>query len=275
MKNQKFVTVAYLWVAVCAIGLLGMPATPHARAESTPVLVFAAASMKTALDSVNTDFEVATGQKVVTSYAASSALARQVAAGAPADIFISADEDWMNDLARQKLIVPDTRTDLLTNRLVLIAPKNSPLQLTLEVDQNPGPALVKALEGGRLAIPETSSVPAGKYGKAALTALKAWGDVENRLAPADNVRAALALVSRGEAPLGIVYQTDAVSDPAVRVVALFPETTHPKIVYPVARLVGAPSPSAQAYLDFLKGPKARARFVEQGFQPIKSPVSGS
>ena len=225
-----------------------------------PVTVFAAASMKNALDAANAAWVSQGGPKVSVSYAASSALARQVEAGAPADLYISADRDWMDYLAERKLINDESRVDLLGNRLVLIGTQGA-----APVKIEPGFDLAGLLAGGKLAMASPDSVPAGKYGKAALETLGVWPSVEASVAGAENVRAALLLVSRGEAPFGIVYQTDAVADPGVTVVATFPEDTHPPIVYPVALVAGSDSPQAGAYLEFLKSEKAKPLFEAQGF----------
>src|SRR5271155_405628 len=218
------------------LGLLALliwaagPGSTDAIAQGAPVLVFAAASMKNALDDANAQFERQKGAKVTTSYAASSALAKQIEAGAPADIFISADLDWMDYVEQKHLIKPGTRSNLLGNKIVLIAPANSALRLTIA----PHFPLAQALGDGRLAMADTASVPAGKYGKAALEALGVWSTVADKIAPAENVRATLLLVSRGETPLGIVYQTDAAADPNVKILGSFPANSHPPIIYPVA-----------------------------------------
>jgi len=231
------------------------------EAQSGKVLVFAAASLKTALDEINAQWQGRTGKRAVVSYAASSALAKQIEQGAPADIFISADLDWMEYLAERKLIRPETRSDLLSNRLVLIAPKGTNLQ----VDIKPGFPLASLLGQGHLALANTDAVPAGKYSKAALKALGVWEQVKGRIAQAENVRAALLLVSRGEAPLGIVYESDAVSDPSVVTVGILPDATHPRIIYPIALTSGSTSPDAGGFLDELKSPQARTIFEKQGF----------
>ena len=243
---------AVLAVALCLAG-------PAARAAD--LTVFAAASMKNALDAVDAAFTKANGASVAASYAASSALAKQIEEGAPADIFISADTDWMDDATQKGAIRPGTRIDLLGNRLVLVTQAGNPLVL----DIGPGMKIADALAGGRLAIPETASVPAGKYGKAALTKLGVWDAVAGHLAPAENVRAALGFVSRGEAPLGVVYATDAASDKGVRIVGTFPADSHPPIVYPVAVTAASKSPQAQAYIEFLAGAAAKPLFEAQGF----------
>jgi molybdate transport system substrate-binding protein len=228
-----------------------------------PVIVFAAASLKNALDGVALAWQKETGQVAKVSYAASSALAKQIEADAPADIFISADEDWMDYVAGKGLIRPETRSNLLGNTLVLIAPKDG----AGAVDLTPV-ALAKALGEGRLATGSVESVPAGKYGKAALEKLGLWAGVSNRLAQADSVRAALLLVSRGEAPLGIVYRTDAAADPNVKIVATFPDGSHPPIIYPIALTKKANAASA-ALLSYIRSPKAAPFFETQGFTVLK------
>ncbi len=232
-----------------------------ARAQSADVVVFAAASLKNAFDSIAGEFGRATGKRVAISYGASSALARQIEAGAPADLFVSADLDWMDYLAERKLIRIETRRNLVGNRLVAIAPLDGAGTLDLK----PG-AVAAALGPGRLAMASTTSVPAGKYAKAALEHLGLWGEVSGRLAEAENVRAALVLVARGEAPLGIVYETDSRAEPKVRVVARFPETS-PPIVYPVA-LTASARPEAARFLEALRAPAATAILAREGFTPL-------
>jgi molybdate transport system substrate-binding protein len=248
-----------------ALGLLTGACVPGASAQGRPVLVFAAASLKNALDDVVAQYERETGKRVSVSYGASSALARQIEAAAPADVFMSADLDWMDYLDTKKLIKPGTRSSLLGNELVLIGPKSG----TAKVSIGPGFPLAELLGGdGRLAIADPKSVPAGKYGRAALESLGVWASVENRLAPTENVRLALALVSRGETPLGIVYKTDAAADPNVRIVGTFPENTHPPIVYPVA-LTATAGGDAPAFLAYLKSAAARPSWEKQGFTLLK------
>jgi molybdate transport system substrate-binding protein len=247
--------------------LLALALLAHDRdavAQERPLLVFAAASVKTALDEIDALYRQRTGRAVSASYAASSALARQIEAGAPADVFLSADLDWMDHVARKGLVRPDTRANLLGNRLVLIAPTSHPVQLAI----GPGFALAQALGARRLALADPTSVPAGKYAKAALESLGVWSQIADRLAPAENVRAALLLVARGETPLGIVYQTDAAAEPTVRIVGSFPADSHPPIVYPVA-LTHRAAPAALDYLGFLKSPAARVAFEKQGFTPVE------
>jgi molybdate transport system substrate-binding protein len=236
-----------------------------------PVVVFAAASLKNALDAVAKDWTREAGVEVKISYAASSALARQIEQAAPADLFISADVPWMNYVAKKKLIDPASRVDLLGNALVLVA---GPGWTKGDVDLKSGGDLAGLLGNERLAMGEPGSVPAGKYGKAALEALGAWEGVKAKVAGAENVRAALALVSRGEAPLGIVYRTDAAADRAVRVVATFPADSHPPIVYPAAKLAASSSPNADAFLKRLASGGARKTFEDAGFAVI-APPSGS
>jgi molybdate transport system substrate-binding protein len=239
------------------LALSGLPA----HAQFRDVLVFAAASLKNALDEANSLFLFENGSGVVTSYGASSALAKQIENGAPADVFISADNDWMDYLTERKLIMPDTRVKFLGNKLVLIAPADSKVALTV----GPNFPLAQALGNGRLAIADPSAVPAGKYGKAALEKLGVWGTVAGKLAPAQDVRAALLLVSRGEAPLGIVYQTDAAADKNVKVIAAFPQSTHPPIVYPMAILAGSTNGVTPVYVQYLLSPKAEPFFEKRGF----------
>lgn len=230
-------------------------------AWSADVTVFAAASLKEAMDAQARQFEADTGNKVVVSYAGSNALARQIDAGAPADIFISADLAWMDDVEQHHLVVPGTRVTLLRNALVLIAPAASTSILKIV----PGFDLAAALGSDRLAMANPDSVPAGKYGKSALEALGVWPSVEKRVARAENVRAALALVSRGEAPYGIVYSTDAFADKGVRIVDTFPANTHPPIVYPAALLTASHTPAAKSLLDYLKTPAAGTIWEKYGF----------
>jgi molybdate transport system substrate-binding protein len=238
---------------------------PSARAQGRDLLVFGAASLKNALDDADALYQHDSGHKVVVSYGASSTLAKQIENGAPADIFISADLDWMDYVAQRKLIKADTRSNLLGNKLVLVAPADSQINLSI----GPNFPLAQALGNDRLAMADPGSVPAGKYGKAALEALGVWSQVESRVAPAQDVRATLLLVSRGEAPLGIVYQTDAAADKGVKVVAAFPESTHPPIIYPIAVIASSANPDAVAYVSFLKSPAAKPAFQKQGFDLLQ------
>ncbi|MEO7433662.1 MAG: molybdate ABC transporter substrate-binding protein [Dokdonella sp.] len=231
-------------------------------AQAEDLLIFAAASLKPSLDTIIATPEVTALGSVKASYAASSQLAKQIEAGAPAALFISADQDWMNYVDEKKLVVAGTRMDILGNALVLIAPKDS----TLKLDIKPGFDLVGALgKDGKLALGEPNSVPAGKYAKAALTQLGIWDAVSAHVASAENVRAALNFVARGEAPLGVVYRSDAISEPAVRVVGTFPDGTHARIVYPAALIAGHDSPAARKLLDLLHAAPEQTIFRTYGF----------
>ncbi len=234
-------------------------------AGAASVTIFAAASLREALDDQSRQFQTSTGNKVVVSYAASNTLAKQIEAGAPADIFISADLDWMDYLEQRRLLAPNTRVTLLRNTLVLIAPAASSVKLTI----GPKFGLAAALGGERLAIANPDSVPAGKYGKSALETLGVWSSVETKLARTENVRAALALVARGEAPLGIVYSTDAFADKGVRVVDTFPASSHPPILYPATIVKASQSPAARPLLDYLRSPSASPIWEKYGFGVVK------
>jgi len=250
---------------VLLFSALSLPAIAQ-KTETTTATVFAAASLKNALDAAAAAYQKNTGNKIVASYAGSSALAKQIEQGAPADIFISADLDWMNYVETAKLIKDGTRFNLLGNRLVLIAPKSSTASLKIEN----GFDLAKALGDGRLAMADVKSVPAGKYGSAALKKLGVWDSVASKIAQAENVRAALALVAQGETPLGIVYETDAAAEPKVKIVGIFPEDTHPPIIYPIAVVAGSKNAAAaEAFIDYLKTPDGQAAFTKQGFTILK------
>jgi molybdate transport system substrate-binding protein len=252
-----------LGLAAAALLAWGPPQAP-AKAQTSQggdVVVFAAASLKNALDAINAQWQKETGRKAVISYAASSALAKQIEQGAPAQVFISADLAWMDYVAQKNLIKPDTRSNLLGNRIVLIAPKDKAQPIEIK----PGFDLAKVLGEGRLAMANVDAVPAGKYGKAALEKLGVWGSVSAKVAQAENVRAALLLVSRGEAPAGIVYQTDAAADASVAIIGTFPEDTHPPIIYPIALTANATNPDAAAFLAYIKSVKAKPLFEAQGF----------
>ncbi|TCR62240.1 molybdate transport system substrate-binding protein [Bosea sp. BK604] len=253
--------------------LMGMASlSGAAQAQSKELVIFAAASLKNALDEAAAGWVKESGKPAPKiSYAASNALAKQLEQGAPADIFMSADLDWMDYAASKNLIKPDTRVSLLANRIALVAAKDS----AAKIDLKSGVDLTGVLGSGRLAMGNVDSVPAGKYGKAALEKLGGWDKVKDKVAQADNVRAALLLVSRGEAPLGIVYTTDAAADPQVKVVATFPEDSHPPIVYPVAVTKDATNADAQAFLTYLRGPAAKAAFEKQGFTVLNKPASSS
>jgi len=247
-------------MVVAALGA-GIPVA----ALAASVTVFAAASLKEAMDAQAKQFESTTGNKVIVSYGGSNTLAKQVEGGAPADIFISADTDWMDYVDQRHMLVPDTRVTLLRNTLVLIEPASSKSALKIA----PGSGLSAALGGGKLAMANPDSVPAGKYGKSALEKLGVWASVEKQVARAENVRAALALVSRNEAPFGIVYSTDAFADKGVRVVDTFPADTHPPIVYPAAVLATSQSPAARQLLDYLKSDAAMAVWEKYGFGSVR------
>jgi len=224
--------------------------------------VFAAASLRNALDEITRTHETRTKDKVVVSYAASSALAKQIEQGAPADVFVSADLEWMDYLEKRQLIKPSSRFNLVRNRLVLIAPADSRAALRIA----PGFPLASALGKERISMANPDSVPAGRYGKAALESLGVWKDVQSRVAAANDVRGALLLVARGETPFGIVYSTDAAVEPKVRIVDTFPENTHPPIVYPAALTAVSKSAAAQGFLNSLREPPARAAFEKYGFR---------
>ena len=246
-----------------ALLLIAVSLAPTAaRAQDDAGLtVFAAASLKEALDEAAAAYRKQTGTPVRVSYAASSALARQIEQGAPADVFFSADLEWMDYLQQRNRLDVATRRSLLGNRLVLIAPRASKAQ----VDLRRPATLLAALGDGRLAVGQTRTVPAGKYAKASLESLSLWNGVRPRLAESESVRAALMLVARGETPLGIVYASDAKAEPGVRVVATFPEDSHPPIVYPVAALRGARAAQAARFVQWLASPAADALFTKRGF----------
>lgn len=243
--------------------------SPEVATAARTVTVFAAASLKTALDAIGARWTMATGKKVTFSYAASGALARQIENGAPADMFASADLKWMDYAADKKLIKPESRVTLLGNKLVLVEPKGARVDLKIE----PGFKLAEALADSRLAIGVPGAAPAGTYAREALTRLGVWDKVEGKTAGAENVRAALAFVARGEARLGIVYATDAASDPGVSVVATFPADSHAPIVYPFALTHSSNNPLASAFLTFLTSPQARAVFEKEGFTVLAKGAS--
>lgn len=235
-----------------------------AQAAPRPVTVFAAASLKNAMDEVLQAYRAKTGIPARASYAASSTLARQIEQGAPADLYVSADAAWMDELAVRRMIAAATRRDLLSNHLALIAPAGSKVQVRMGKGAAFAAALSRVLGGGRMAV-AGPGVPAGTYAGASLRALGVWDSVKDKLAPAENVRAALAYVAQGETPLGIVYDTDARIEPKVRIVALFPDASHPPIVYPAAVVAGSANPNAAGLLGFLQGPQASAIFSKYGF----------
>lgn len=241
-----------------ALALIGAAASP---AAARPPLVLAAASLQESLSAAADAWAKAGHQRPVLSFAASSALARQIVAGAPADLFLSADEAWMDDVGGRGLLRAGSRVSFLANQLVLIAPATSAARLTIR----PGFPLARALGSGRLAMADPDAVPAGRYGKAALATLGVWPSVEKYLARGESVRAALALVERGEVPFGIVYATDARASAKVRVVGAFPAASHPPITYPVALLKTAASPDAEGFRRFLLSPAGKAIFRRYGF----------
>lgn len=233
-------------------------------AAADEVVVFAAASMRTALDQIAADFTETTGHELTISYAGSGSLARQILQGAPADLFISANMQWMDQVSEAGLVAGDARRDLLGNKLVLIAhdADAAPVAIGPETD------LLALLDGGKLAMGMVDSVPAGQYGKAALTSLGLWDAVAPEVAQADNVRAALALVSTGEAPYGVVYATDAVADKNVTVVGEFPAESYPPIIYPAALLTEAADEGDRAFYDALSSAPAGEIFAAQGFSLV-------
>ena len=248
--------------------LFGSAFSPVLAQEKT-LTVFAAASMKNALDEVDAAYTAKTGVKLVVSYAASSALAKQVEQGAPADVFISADTDWMDYAIQKKNINEPTRVNLLGNRIVLIAPKDSKID---KVGIGQGFDLAKLIGDGKIATADVKSVPVGKYAKASLEKLGAWAAAKPKIAMTENVRAALALVARGEAVLGIVYSTDAKVEPGVKIVGTFPADSHPAIIYPVAATMTAKAEAAD-YLAFLRSSTAKAIFEKYGFTFLVNPTT--
>jgi len=248
--------------------LCGSSSSP-ALAEDKSLTVFAAASMKNALDDIDAAYTAKTGIKVAASYAASSALAKQIEQGAPADIFLSADTDWMDYATRKKTINEPTRVNLLGNSIVLIAPNDSGID---DVTIGPGFDLTKLAGDGKIATGDVKAVPVAKYARAALEKLGAWQAAEPKFAMADSVRAALTLVARGEASLGIVYATDAKVEPGVKIVGTFPADSHPAIIYPVAATVTARAEAAD-YLAFLRSSVAKTIFEKYGFTFLIRPTS--
>lgn len=263
--ERRVLRVALCILAILAITAGGMPGKA-AAAEPETLTVFAAASTTNAMNDIGKMFAEKGTAKYVPSYASSSTLAKQIEKGAPANVFVSADEPWMNYLDERKMVEPGTRFDLLGNKLVLIAPSDSK---TTKVEIGPKFDLVKLLGDGKLAVGDPDHVPAGKYAKAALQKLEIWSAVEGKLARAADVRGALTLVERGETPFGIVYSTDAAITPRVRVVGVFPEGSHPKIVYPVALIAGKATPAAKGFIEFLKTPAVKAVFEKYGFSTTK------
>jgi len=253
-------TLKRLAFALSAAVLAPMPAA------AADVVVFAAASLRTAIDEIARDWQAQTGHRVIVSYAGSSALARQIIAGAPADLYLSASTQWMDAVDAAGLVVDGSRLDLLGNALVLIGHGEAP-----PVEMSPALDLAGILGEGWLAMGLVDSVPAGQYGKAALQSLDLWDTVAPRVAQTDNARAALALVAAGEAPMGVVYATDAAAEPAVSIVAAFPEDSHPPIIYPLALLTEAADDADREFFDALQAPPARAEFAAQGFRVLELP----
>ncbi len=252
----RYLSLFLFSVFACSVGL---------RAHAENLTVFAAASLKDALAEVVQTHEKASGNKVTVSLGASSALAKQIENGAPADVFISADLDWMDYLQARKLVVEPSRVNVLRNTLVLIAPADSTTQLSIQ----PNFSLAESLGDGRLAMANPEHVPAGKYGRAALESLGVWASVQRKVAATENVRAALALVARGEAPFGIVYLTDAKAEPKVKLVGEFPPDSHEPIVYPGALVAASKNSAASSFLKYLKSPQAQEIFQSHGFAVAK------
>jgi len=249
---------------VLRLALLALLVSFPARAAE--VTVFAAASLKTALDEIAAAWQAETGHSATLSYGGSPALAKQIIAAAPVDVFLSASPEWMDAVEQEGLIRDGTREDLLGNRLVLVAHGDkAPLALDGATD------LTVLLDGGKLSMAMVDSVPAGQYGRDALTSLGLWDSVKGSVAQSENVRAALQLVALGEAPLGIVYASDALAEPAVSLIAVFPEDSHRRIIYPAAVIADSMSPVAEVFLTYLSSPEARKVFKAQGFLPPGAP----
>lgn len=248
--------VSRLSAFLIALSLLLAPAV-----AARDVTIYAAASLKTAMDEALIAYKTQSGANATAAYAASSALARQIEAGAPADIFISADQEWMDYLAKAGLVRADSRITFLGNQLVLVVERSQAKRVSVDGNLD----ITGLLNGRRLAVGDVNAVPAGRYAKAALTKLGLWDKVSDKLAPAENVRAALALVARGEAGAGIVYATDARVEPGVAIVGIFPADSHAPIEYPLALLKGADNAAAKPLLDFLLSEDGRRHFTNQGF----------
>jgi molybdate transport system substrate-binding protein len=254
------ISTAGLRVSCLLTALAILPHRSDAQ-EARPVMVFAAASLQTGLSAIAAEWRKETGKRVTFSFAGSPALARQIEQGAPADVFATADAEWMDWAQARKLIRAETRRAFLGNVLVLIAARGDAIDLKVM----PGLALGNVLAGSRLAMGDPQSVPVGRYGRAALQSLGVWEQVSARIAGVDNARAALALVARGEARLGIVYRTDAIAEPRVRIVDTFPAASHPPIVYPFALTALSTNPDAAGFLEFLRTPAATRVFEAEGF----------
>jgi molybdate transport system substrate-binding protein len=269
MERRMRTRFAPLVLSLLAFAAGSLAGLLPASAQEKSLTVFAAASMKNALDDVDAAYTRRTGVKLAVSYAASSALMKQIEQGAPADVFVSADLDWMDYGSQKKVIRDDTRVNLLGNKIVLIAPKDSKLA---DVAIGPGFDLAKLAGDGRVTTGDVKAVPVGKYAKAALEKLGAWAAAEPKMAMAENVRAALALVARGEAALGIVYETDAKVEPGVKIIGYFPADSHPPITYPVAATTTA-KPETSGYLAFLRSQTAKTIFEKYGFSFLIKPTS--
>lgn len=250
------------WVRLAVGAVLSVSLAGQAFADNSKITVFAAASLTNALQDIATQYQKGKTVEVASSFASSSTLARQLEAGAPADLFISADQKWMDYAVGKDVIKTDTRETLLGNSLVVVAPKASKQgEFTLNAKTD----WTALLKGGRLAVGDPDHVPAGIYAKEALQKLGAWETLSPKLAPAEDVRGALALVERAEAPLGIVYGSDAVASKGVKVVGTFPEDSHKKVEYPIAIVKGHDNPTVTAFYSYLKGPEAAAIFQRYGF----------
>jgi molybdate transport system substrate-binding protein len=259
MSRRKLICRVAVLVTATAVAWSTLQAP--AQAQGDDIVIFAAASLKDALDAINAEWQKETGKKVTISYEASSVLGKQIEQDAPAQIFISADLDWMDYVERKKLIKPESRVNLLGNRLVLIARKDKAQPIEIKR----GFELDKLVGHGYLAVANVDSVPAGKYAKAALENLDVWPSVADKLAQSADVRAALLRVSRGQAPVGIVYQTDAAADQNVTIIGTFPDNTHPPIVYPIALTTKASNPDVAAFYSYLRSAKAMVGFEALGF----------
>jgi molybdate transport system substrate-binding protein len=235
------------------------------QARAADVSVFAAASLKNAIDEIGAVWKTKSGHAITATYAASNALAKQIEAAAPADVFISADEAWMDELAGKNLIKPESRKDIVGNTLVIVAAKDAKLAVDLAAKPN----LAETLGKDKLAMADVKSTPAGKYGKAALESLKLWDAVSPQVAQQENVRAALALVATGEAKLGIVYSSDAAVEPKVEIAATFPDESHVPILFPAAVVAATANADAQGFVDFLASDEAKAIFKKDGFKILQ------
>jgi len=262
--NWKIYGLSVMMMVWMGAGIF--PFFPVASASETELVVFAAASTTNAVTEVGEKFAARNPGHIKTSFASSSTLAKQIANGAPVDVYISANKKWMDFLEEKNLLAQGSRFDLLSNRIVLIVPDDSHLE---PVTLGPDFPLAAMLDGGRLSLGDPEHVPAGIYGKKALQSLAIWESVKDHLAPMKDVRAALTLVERGEAPVGLVYATDAAISKKVRVIGVFPEESHPPIVYPVAVMSERLTPAAERFLNFLKTPEARAVFEKYGFSSIR------